>query len=41
MLALREQLVTTLKEWSLPVKVWHAEDLIMGIEELPNPTEPV
>ncbi len=39
MLALREQLVTTMKGWGLPVKVWHAEDLILGLDELLNPTE--
>jgi hypothetical protein len=39
MLALREQLVTTLKGWGLPVKVWQAEDLISGLDELLNPTE--
>ncbi|MBL8675855.1 MAG: type IV secretion system protein TraC [Alphaproteobacteria bacterium] len=39
MLALREQLITTLKGWELPVKVWQAEDLIMGLDELLNPTE--
>ncbi|OJW49663.1 MAG: type-IV secretion system protein TraC [Alphaproteobacteria bacterium 41-28] len=39
MLALREQLVTTLKGWGLPVKVWNAADLILGLDELLNPTE--
>jgi conjugal transfer ATP-binding protein TraC len=39
MLALREQLATTLKGWGLPVKVWQAEDLILGLDELLNPTE--
>ncbi|HUX79581.1 MAG TPA: type IV secretion system protein TraC [Alphaproteobacteria bacterium] len=39
MLALREQLVTTLKGWGLPVKVWQAEELILGLDELLNPTE--
>ncbi|MBY0501705.1 MAG: type IV secretion system protein TraC [Alphaproteobacteria bacterium] len=39
MLALREQLVTTLEGWGLPVKVWQAEDLILGLDELLNPTE--
>ncbi|MBA3814869.1 MAG: TraC family protein, partial [Alphaproteobacteria bacterium] len=29
-LALREQILTTLKGWGLPVKVWHAEDLLSG-----------
>ncbi len=38
-LALREQLVTTLKGWGLPVKVWQAEDLLTGIDELLNPSE--
>ncbi|MBX9620688.1 MAG: type IV secretion system protein TraC [Alphaproteobacteria bacterium] len=38
-LALREQLMTTLKGWGLPVKVWKAEDLILGLDELLNPTE--
>ena len=39
MLALREQLMTTLKGWGLPVKVWQAGDLIFGLDELLNPTE--
>jgi len=39
MIALREQLVTTLKGWGLPVKVWQAEDLILGLDELLNPTD--
>ena len=39
MLALREQLLTTLKGWGLPVKVWQAEDLILGLDDLLNPTE--
>ena len=38
-LALREQLLTTLKGWGLPVKVWHAEDLLRGLDELLNPCE--
>ncbi len=38
-LALREQFVTTLKGWGLPVKVWQAEDLLNGLNELLNPTE--
>ncbi|MBX9620672.1 MAG: type IV secretion system protein TraC [Alphaproteobacteria bacterium] len=38
-LALREQLVTTLKGWGLPVKVWQAEDLLLSLDELLNPTE--
>ncbi|MBS0272298.1 MAG: type IV secretion system protein TraC [Proteobacteria bacterium] len=37
-LSLREQLITTLKGWKLPVKVWHAEDLLCGLDELLNPT---
>jgi conjugal transfer ATP-binding protein TraC len=36
-LALREQLLTTLKGWGLPVKVWQAEDLLRGLDELLNP----
>ncbi|MBY0501648.1 MAG: type IV secretion system protein TraC [Alphaproteobacteria bacterium] len=38
-LALREQLLTTLKGWGLPVKVWQAEDLLRGLDELLNPCE--
>ena len=38
-LALREQLVTTLKGWRLPTKVWKAEDLISGLDELLNPSD--
>ena len=38
-LALREQLITTLKGWGLPVKVWQADDLLKGLDELLNPTE--
>ncbi len=38
-LALREQLVTTLKGWGLPTKVWKAEDLISGLDELLNPSD--
>ncbi|OJW46249.1 MAG: type-IV secretion system protein TraC [Alphaproteobacteria bacterium 41-28] len=38
-LALREQLLTTLKGWGLPVKVWQAEDLLNGLDELLNPLE--
>ncbi|MBL8676048.1 MAG: TraC family protein, partial [Alphaproteobacteria bacterium] len=38
-LALREQVVTTLKGWGLPVKVWQAENLILGLDDLLNPTE--
>ena len=36
MMALREQLVTTLKGWGLPVKVWQAEDLLLGLDALLN-----
>lgn len=38
-LALREQLTTTLKGWGLPVKIWQPEDLLLGLDELLNPTE--
>nr|MBA3814732.1 conjugal transfer protein TraC [Alphaproteobacteria bacterium] len=38
-LALREQILTTLKGWGLPVKVWHAEDLLSGLDELLNPSQ--
>lgn len=38
-LALREQLLTTLKGWGLPVKIWQSEDLLMGLDELLNPTD--
>lgn len=38
-LALREQLVTTLQGWELPVRVWNAENLLLGLDELLNPTE--
>ncbi|OJW46979.1 MAG: type-IV secretion system protein TraC [Alphaproteobacteria bacterium 41-28] len=37
-LSLREQLVTTLKGWGLPVKIWQAEDLLSGLDELLNPS---
>lgn len=37
-LALREQLMTTLKGWGLPIKLWHPEDLINGLDELLNPS---
>jgi len=37
-LALREQLLTTLKGWGLPVKIWHAEDLLSGLDEFLNPS---
>lgn len=36
-LALREQLLTTLKGWGLPVRIWQAEDLLKGLDELLNP----
>ncbi len=39
LLALREQILTTLKGWGLPVKVWHAEDLLGGLDELLNPSD--
>ncbi|MBA3814819.1 MAG: TraC family protein, partial [Alphaproteobacteria bacterium] len=38
-LALREQILTTLKGWGLPVKVWNAEDLLNGLDELLNPSQ--
>lgn len=38
-LALREQLVTTLKGWGLPIKIWQPEDLISGLDELLNPSD--
>jgi len=38
-LALREQILTTLKGWGLPVKIWHAEDLLSGLDELLNPLD--
>lgn len=37
-LSLREQFITTLKGWGLPVKVWQAEDLLSGLDELLNPS---
>lgn len=37
-LALREQMITTLKGWGLPIKIWHAEDLLRGLDELLNPS---
>ena len=37
-IALREQLMTTLKGWGLPVKIWQAEDLLWGLDELLNPS---
>lgn len=36
-LALREQIITTIKGWGLPVKVWQPEDLLSGLDELLNP----
>lgn len=36
-LALREQILTTLKGWGLPIKVWQPENLLSGIDELLNP----
>jgi len=38
-LALREQFITNLKGWGLPVKVWNAEDLLNGLDELLNPSD--
>lgn len=38
-LALREQLTTTIKGWELPLRVCTAEDLLLGLDELLNPTE--
>lgn len=35
----REQLSTTLKGWGLPVKVWQAENLLQGLDELLNPSD--
>ncbi|MDP4154223.1 MAG: type IV secretion system protein TraC [Bacillota bacterium] len=37
-LALREQINTTLKGWGLPVKIWQPEDLLSGLDELLNPS---
>lgn len=37
-LALREQIITTLKGWGLPIKVWQPEDLLSGLDELLNPS---
>jgi conjugal transfer ATP-binding protein TraC len=37
-LALREQIITTLKGWGLPVKLWTAEDLLWGLDEFLNPS---
>jgi len=37
-LSLREQITTTLKGWGLPVRVWHAGDLLSGLDELLNPS---
>ena len=38
LLSLREQLLTTLKGWGLPVKAWDPHDLLQGLDELLNPT---
>lgn len=38
-LSLREQMITTLKGWGLPVRVWNAEDLLTGLDELLNPSD--
>ncbi|KAB2836096.1 MAG: type IV secretion system protein TraC, partial [Caedimonadaceae bacterium] len=38
-LSLREQIMTTFKGWGLPVRVWQAEDLLRGLDELLNPSE--
>lgn len=37
-LALREQIITTLKGWGLPIKIWNAENLLRGLDELLNPS---
>ena len=37
-LALREQMMTTLKGWGLPIKIWNAGDLLSGLDELLNPS---
>ena len=37
LLALREQLVTTLQGWGLPTRIWDGEGLIQGLDELLNP----
>lgn len=37
-LSLREQLLTTFKGFGLPAKVWQAEDLLTGLDELLNPS---
>ena len=39
LISLREQIITTLKGWGLPVKVWQAQDLLSGLDELLNPSE--
>jgi conjugal transfer ATP-binding protein TraC len=36
-LALREQIITTLKGWGLSVKIWQPEDLLSGLDELLSP----
>lgn len=38
-LAFRDQLVTTLMGWGLPIKVWQAEDMLCGLDELLNPSD--
>ena len=38
-LSLREQLLTTFKGFGLPARVWKAEDLLRGLDELLNPSE--
>lgn len=38
-LALREQIIITLQGWGLPIKLWTAEDLIAGLDELLNPSQ--
>ncbi len=37
-LSLREQLLTTFRGFGLPIKVWQAEDLLRGLDELLNPS---
>lgn len=39
MLSLREQLLTTLSGWGLPTRVWQAEDLLTGLDEVLNPSD--
>jgi conjugal transfer ATP-binding protein TraC len=38
-LSLREQMITTFKGWGLPVKIWQAEDLLSGLDDLLNPSD--